>query len=576
MINALKKLIDVASGNIPADSVIKNCKVVNVYSGAIEEGDIAICDGKIAGVGNYEGKEVVDAEGKFASPCFIDGHIHIESSYLSPEELGRMIVPRGTGTIMADPHEIANVCGERGLSYMLEAGKRTALNIIMELPSCVPATPFDNPGKVLGPDIIEELISKEMFAGLGEMMNFPGVLAKDENVLAKLAAARKNEKWVDGHGPGLAGNDLNGYAVTGIISDHECSTLEEMNDRLSRGMYILMRQGSTCHNLRTLIKGVNAANSRRCILCSDDLQPKTIIEEGHIDNDLRICVNEGIDPVTAIRMATLNPAECFGLKDRGAIAPGKRADIVLLDDLTEFKADKVWIEGKLVASKGEYLPEITKYDIASVKGSVVLKDFSKEKLKMHLRSNHVNVIGLKPGGIVTEKFTEYIKLDDDGEFVRDANEDIAKVAVIERHNMTGNAACGFIKGYGIKEGAVAISIGHDSHNIITVGVSDDEMETAVNALKEQEGGIVLVKGGKVIENMPAPIAGLMSDQSGEWVSEKLKEVHRKAHDELGINKDVEPIMALCFMTLIVIPSLKITDTGLFDVSAFRFIPVECD
>lgn len=573
---ALKKLIDVASGNIPADTVIKNCKVVNVYSGTIEEGDIAICDGKIAGVGKYEGKETFDAEGKYASPCYIDGHIHIESSYLSPEELGSMLVPRGTGTIMADPHEIANVCGEKGLAYMIEAGKRTALDIKMELPSCVPATPFENAGAVLGADVIEKLIPKDDFPGLGEMMNFPGVLGKDEDVLGKILAAKKCGKWIDGHGPGIAGNTLNGYAAAGIVADHECSTVEEMNERLSRGMYILLRQGSACHNLSTLLKGVTAENSRRCLLCSDDLQPKTIIEVGNLDNDLKICCREGLDPITAIRMATLNPAECFGLKDRGAIAPGKRADIVLLDDLKDFNANRVWIEGKLVASEGKYLPEVKKYDISSVKGSIVLKDFSKEKFKMHLKSGHVNVIGLLPGGVVTEHCTADIKIDKDGEFVRNPDEDIAKVAVIERHKMTGNASCGFIKGYGIKEGAVALSIAHDSHNIIVVGVSDEEMEFAVKALEAQEGGIVVVKNGKVIANMPAPIAGLMSDQSGEWVSAKLQEIHEIAYSELGINRDVEPVMSLCFMSLIVIPSIKLTDTGLFDVTTFSFIPVESD
>lgn len=574
MKDSLKKLIDVAMNRVPADVVIKNCKVVNVFSGEITEGNIAISDGQIAGIGEYEGKEVIDAEGRYAAPGFIDSHIHIESSYVSPEELGRLLVPHGGTTIMADPHEIANVCGEQGLAYMVEAGTRTALDIKYELPSCVPATPFENAGAVLGAREIEKLIPSNDFIGLGEFMNFPGVIYNDEDVIDKLVAAKKQGKWIDGHGSGLEGNALNAYVSAGILADHECSTVEEMKERLARGQYILLRQGSACHNLRTLLQGVTNENSRRCLLCSDDRQPKTILHEGHLDNHLRICVEEGIDPVTAIRMATLNAAECFGLKDRGAIAPGYRADIVLMDDLKDFNVNRVWIEGKLVAKDGVYLPKIEKYDISSVEGSVVLKDFSKDKFKMNLKSNKVNVIGILPGGVVTEKLTAEIELDVNGEFVWNPDEDIVKVAVLERHHMTGNVACGFLKGYGIKEGAVALSIAHDSHNIIVVGVNDDEMEFAVKALVEQEGGIVLVKEGKVIESMPMPIAGLMSDQSGEWVDEKLTAIHDKAYSELGICGEVEPVMTLCFMSLIVIPAIKITDTGLFDVTTFSFIPVE--
>lgn len=570
----LKKLIQTANGVIPADVVIQNCKVVNVFSGEIQEGDIAISDGQIAGIGSYEGKEVIDAEGRYAAPGFIDSHIHIESSYVSPEELGRLIVPHGGTTIMADPHEMANVCGEEGLKYMIEAGKRTALDIKFELPSCVPATPFENAGAVLGAAEIEGLISNPDFVGLGEFMNFPGVIGTDDDVMGKIIAAKKVGKWIDGHGSGLSDKALNAYVSAGILGDHECSTVEEMKERLDRGMYVLLRQGSACHNLRTLLQGVTPANSRRCLLCSDDRQPKTILAEGHLDDHLRICVEEGLDAVTAIRMATLNAAECFDLKDRGAIAPGYRADIVLLDDLTKFRVNRVFVEGKLVAEDGKYLPEVEKYDISSVKGSVVLKDFSKDKFQMHLKSNKVNVIGILPGGVVTEKLTAEIELDENGEFVWNPDQDIVKVAVLERHKGTGNVACGFLKGYGIKEGAVALSIAHDSHNLIVVGVNDDEMEFAINSLVAQEGGIVLVKNGQVVESMPMPIAGLMSDMSGEWVDEKLTSIHEKAYSELGICGSVEPVMTLCFMSLIVIPELKLTDTGLFDVTTFSFVPVE--
>lgn len=570
----LKKLIDTAAGRIPADVVIKNCKVVNVFSGKIVEGDIAISGDQIAGIGNYEGKEVVDAEGRYAAPGFIDSHIHIESSYVCPEEIGRLLVPHGGTTIIADPHEIVNVCGIRGLDYMMEAAKGTKLDIKYMLPSCVPATPFEHTGAVINAPEMEEPIKREGILGLGEFMNFPGVIGADDSVLDKLMTAKEEGKIIDGHGPAITGKELNAYAAARILADHECSTVEEMEDRLERGMYILLRQGSACHNLRTLLKGVTSENSRRCLLCSDDRQPKTILHEGHLDNHLRICVEEGLDAVSAIRMATLNAAECFRLYDRGAIAPGYRADIVLLDDLKDFHVNRVWVNGELTAEEGKYLPEIQFHDISSVKGSVIVKDFSKDKFKMHLKSGHVNAIGILPGGVVTKKETVDIQLDENGEFIRDPEVDLVKVAVVERHQGTGNVACGFLKGYGIKEGAVALSVAHDSHNIIVVGVSDEEMEFAVNCLIEQEGGIVLVKDGKVIESMPMPIAGLMTDKSGEWVEQKLIDIHEKAYSELGISGDVEPVMTLCFMSLAVIPEIKLTDMGLFDVMSFSFIPVE--
>lgn len=572
----LKKLIDTAAGRIPADLVIKNCKVVNVFSGEITEGNLAFSGGQIAGMGDYEGKTVIDAEGRYAAPGFIDSHIHIESSYVCPEELGRLLVPHGGTTIMADPHEIVNVCGIPGLDYMMKAAENTVLDVKYELPSCVPATPWEHSGAVIDAEAMKEPITREGIAGLGEFMNFPGVINAAESDIDKIMVAKEANKFIDGHGPGISGKELNAYSAAGIVGDHECSTVEEMKDRLERGMYILLRQGSACHNLRPLLKGLTPMNSRRCLLCSDDRQPKTMLHEGHLDNHLRICVEEGVDPVTAIRMATLNAAECFGLKDRGAIAPGYRADVVLLDDLKDFHVNRVFIEGALVAEEGEYLPEIKRYDISSVKGSVVVKDFSKEKFKMHLKSNKVNVIKILPGGVVTQKTTAEIKLDDQGEFVRDPEKDLVKVAVVERHQGTGNVACGFLEGYGIKEGAVALSVAHDSHNIIVVGVSDEEMEFAVNSLIKQEGGIVLVKEGKVIESMPMPIAGLMSDQSGEWVDQKLTDIHAKAYEELGISGDVEPVMTLCFMSLAVIPEVKLTDMGLFDVTTFSFIPVEAE
>lgn len=572
--NDLKKLIDVASGKIQADIVIKNCKVVDVYNGIITDGDIAISDNLIAGVGNYEGKEVIDAKGKYASPGFIDSHIHIESSYVSPEELGRLIVPHGTTTIIADPHEIANVCGFTGIDYMLKASERTALDIKMMLPSCVPATPWEHSGAVIeAKDMVEPMKSGKLH-GLGEFMNFPGVVEGHDEVLDKILVAANEGRVIDGHSPGLNGNALNAYAAARIKTDHECATVEDMHDRISRGMYVMLRQGSACQDLRNLAKGVTPFNSNRCLLCADDMQTKTILTVGHLDNSLRICVEEEIDPIIAIRMATLNAAQCYNLEDRGAIAPGLKADIVLFDNLKDFNVDNVLIDGKEVAKSGEYKLPISFYDPSSTKGSFHVKDFSKDKLKLTINSDKAYAINILPGGVVTSKEVVSIHRDENNEFVYNKEEDVVKVAVVERHQNTGNVAVGLLKGYGIKEGAIALSIAHDSHNIIVVGVNDDDMAYAVEELINQGGGIILVKDKEVIDSMPMPIAGLMSDKSGEWVADRLASIHETAHKNLSISDTVEPVMTLCFMSLAVIPELKLTDMGLFDVTEFKFISIE--
>ncbi|MDD3402134.1 MAG: adenine deaminase [Hespellia sp.] len=570
----LKKLIDVAAGRIPADTVIKNCKVVDVYRGEIMEGDIALCDGVIAGVGTYEGNKVVDAMGQYAAPGFIDSHIHIESAFLSPEEIGRLLVPHGGTTIIADPHEIVNVCGVPGLNYMLEASKGTALDIKYMLPSCVPATPFEHSGAVIDAAAMEEPMLKDQILGLGEYMNFPGLIGGADSDLDKIMVAKKAGKLIDGHSPGIAGNDLNAYAASLVHTDHECSTVEEMNERISCGLYVLLRQGSACHNLRPLLKGLTPMNSRRCLLCSDDRQPKTMLELGHLDNHLKICVEEGVDPITAIRMASLNAAECFRLYDRGAIAPGLRGDIVLLEDLEEFKVSKVWIEGQMAACDGTYLLPVETYDISTVLGSFHVKDFSIEKLKLHLTSGHVKVIDIMPGGVVTGKGTADIEVGTDGDFVYHPDEDIVKIAVVERHHDTGNVAVALIRGYGIKEGAIAVSVAHDSHNIIVAGTTEEDMAFAVEELVKQNGGVILVKNGEILESMPLPIGGLMSDRDGVWVDRRLTAIHDTAYEQLGISENVEPVMTLCFMALPVIPELKLTDMGLFDVTKFEFTTME--
>ncbi len=572
----LKKLIDVASGRQLADLVIKNCRVVDVYNSTIIDGDIAICNGEIAGVGEYSGEKEIDAKGQYASPGFIDSHIHIESAYVSPEEIGRLLVPHGATSIIADPHEIVNVCGIDGLDYMMSAAKGTVLDIKFMLPPCVPATPFEHAGAVIDANTMKEPIKDDRILGLGEFMDYPGVISGDSGVLDKILVVKNNGKLIDGHSPNIEGKDLNAYAAAQIHTDHECSTVKEMLDRLSRGIYVLLRQGSACHDLENLIKGVTVENSRRCLLCSDDRQPKTILELGHLDDHLRICVREGINPITAIQMASLNAAECFRLTDRGAIVPGLRADIVLLDNLEDFNISKVFIKGEEVACEGEYLLPIKKHNIDTVKGRFQVKDFSKDKLKLKLKSNYVHVIDVLPGGVLTAKGTARVKTNQNGEFIYNENEPISKIAVVERHQNTGNVAVALLRDYGIKSGAVALSIAHDSHNIIAVGVNDDDMELAINTLIKQGGGIVLAKNNEILETMPMPIGGIMSDQSGEWVNEQLIRIHNTAHRELGINSDLEPVMTLCFMSLAVIPEIKITDMGLFDVTAFKFIDLEVE
>ena len=573
----LKSLICAANGTINADLLIKNAKIVNVLSGTVHSGEIAIFNGKIIGIdeNSYNATNIFDAKGKFFAPGFIDAHIHIESSYISPEQLGKIIVPHGTTSIIADPHEIANVCGLIGLNYMLDAAKHTKLNIFYAMPSCVPATPFEDAGATLKAADMENLLANNPnFFGLGEFMDALAIINCQNDALDKILLAKHLNKLVDGHAPNLTGKNLNSYLCAGILGDHECRNVDEMSERIKKGMYVLIREGSACHDLKILVKGVTQANSRRVLLCSDDLQPKTILEQGHMDKNIKMCVENGLEPITAIQMATINVAEAFRLHDRGAISIGNRADLVLIDNLTDFNVEKVWIGGELVADNGIYLPKVTSADISSVRGTFKVKNFSVDRLKMNLTSDNVNVIKILPGGVVTKKIIAKINRDASGDFIFDPAQDICKIAVVERHKLTEKVALGLLSGYGIKKGAIAVSISHDSHNIIAAGVNNDEIFRAVDALIKMEGGMVLVNGGKVISSIPLPIAGLMSDMTGENLKESLDLLHEKAHNELFINKNVEPVMTLTFMSLSVIPEIKLTTRGLFDYNSFKPITVE--
>ncbi len=571
----LKHLIDVAAGREAADLCIKNCNIIDVYNRETFHGDVYIVDGLFAGFGGKDfpaAKETFDANGQCMAPGFINGHVHIESSHLSPAEFAKLVVPHGTTTVIADPHEICNVCGLAGLDYILEASKDLPLTVYCQIPSCVPATPFENAGAVLMAKEIATRIDNSRVLGLGELMNYVGVAAADGDILDKIMVAKDANKVIDGHSPVITGSLLDAYSASGVCNDHECATGEELKDRTRRGMYVLIRQGSACHDERNLLKGVNSKNASMCLFCTDDRQPKSLVEEGDIDNNIRIAIEEGIDAPTAVSIASINAARCYNLKDRGGIAPGLRADFVLVNNLKEFKVTEVFCEGQHVASKGVYIGPDIHVEPKGVSGKVNVKNFSKERLALKLNGNKVKTINITPGSIVTETGIEKVDVKD-GVWVRN-DDDIVKIAVIERHKGTGNIGIGLIKGYGLKGGAVATSVAHDSHNIIVVGDNDDDMEIAVKKLIELGGGIAVVKNGKVLDYIQQEIAGLMTDKPGEVVENKISSMQDLARKELGISKDVDPFMTLCFMALPVIPELKITDLGLFDVTRFALTQIE--
>ena len=573
----LIKLIDVAAGRKKADLVLKNAKIVDVFQAKILTGDIAISDGYIAGIGgSYQGVEERNYTGKYVAPGFIEAHIHIESSYVSPEEFSRVFIPRGTTTILADPHEIVNVAGLKGLDYMVNAAKNAKMDIRYMMPPCVPATDFETSGANLYADDMEDALKTGEVDGLAELMNFSGVINADDKMIDEILMAKKYGARIDGHAPQVVGKDLNAYIAAGPANDHECSTLEEAEERLARGMYLLLREGSVTQDLRKLLPTVNTANSRRCLLSGDDVQAKTAINKGHLDNSIRICIDEGLNPITAIQMATLNPAEYCGLNDRGAIAPGRRADMVVFESLEDFAVEETYILGEKLSQGNEYLGEVNYYPIDSVESSMHVKDFTRKKLQLHLNSDKVRAIGVVPGEVLTTEEHVTVRRDGDGNFVYNDQEDVTKIVVVERHHNTGNVNVNLLSGYGIKAGAIAISIGHDSHNIIATGTNDDDIFMAVNELIKQEGGAVVVKDEKVISRMELKIAGLMCNLPAEKMIAQQDALDEAVHEELGVPDNVNPVMTLSFMPLAVIPKLKITDKGLVDVEKNAFVSNELD
>ena len=572
----LVKRIKVAAGEIPADLVIKGGNVVNVFTHQIIRTDVAISDGIIAGLGDYHGIEEYDAAGRYVLPGFIESHIHIESSMLSPEEFGRLIVPCGTTTAIADPHEIVNVCGAAGLEYMVKAAENTALDVKYMIPSCVPSTPYENSGAEVTASEMSRLFARGDYTGLGEFMDVYGVLNTEPHVIDKLITAIEHGRVVDGHAPGLSSKALQAYITAGIRDDHECTTIEEMNERLRSGMYVMLRYGTACDDLIRMAPGVTEENSRRCILASDDRLAATILQRGDLNDSLCECVKLGINPITAVQMATINAAECFGFRDRGGIAPGYRADITLVDNLVDFKVRRVWIEGQLAAADGEYLLPVNTCDSSCVGNSVNVADFSEDRLKLKLKTGRVNIMKLNEGSLITTRETASVDIDETGDFVYNPEKDIVKMAVIERHHGLGTMAACLVRNYGLKKGAIGLTLAHDSHNIIVIGTNNHDMAAAVEKLIDMNGGIVLVDDGLIRGEMPLRIAGIMSDDKAEVVAETLADLQEMAVEEFGVNPGLDSIMTLAFLALPVIPEIKLTDMGLFDVSSSQFIKTELE
>ncbi|PKM81836.1 MAG: adenine deaminase [Firmicutes bacterium HGW-Firmicutes-14] len=557
--------LSAAKGERTADLALRNARVINVFSGEILETDIAIYKGHIAGFGDYDAHMEHDLEGRYAAPGFIDSHIHIESSMLLPHNFGRVVIRWGTTTVVTDPHEIANVLGIDGIRLMQASAELGPVDVRIMVPSCVPATDMETAGAQLGAAEIERLLKETGIIGLAEMMNFPGVVNRFPDVLEKIRAA-----WgrpIDGHAPGLVGKDLNTYVAAGISSDHECTSLEEACAKLRAGMYIMIREGSTAKNLETLLPAVNERNASRFMLVTDDANPEDLLH-GHLNLTLKKAVALGLDPVTALRMVTINPAQYFGFRTAGALGPGYQADVVVLDDLTEFKPYRVYKKGTVVAREGipvkdwplKNFPVMTSMNVT----------LPEEPFKIKARKDNVKVIGIIPGQIVTRNLSETPKIID-GNAVSDIDKDLLKVAVVERHTGSGNVGLGFVHGFGLKKGALASSVAHDSHNIIVVGTDDHDMEKAVQEIINMGGGLTVVGEGRVLARLPLPVAGLMSADEVNTVLKGINELKKEAR-ALGCILD-EPFMALSFLSLPVIPDLKLTDKGLVDVGKFKFVPL---
>ena len=564
MIKDLKHFVQVAQGNEKAELVIKDARIYSSFTGEMIAGDIAIEGGYIAGIGNYEGKEEIFAGKRFVLPGFIDGHVHIESSMMCPSEYAKTVVPLGTTTIVNDPHEIANVAGIAGIKYMVESAADLPMNVYFTLPSCVPATNLEHSGATLLADDLKPLLDKPEIIGLSELMNVPGVLFGDDVVYDKLQM--QENLHIEGHAPALIGNKLMAYRAAGVTSDHECITREEGRERLRAGMFLQIREGSAAKNLEKLAPVVNSQTAPFCMFVTDDCHAADLLSKGHINYVLKKARQFGIDNELAINMVTINPARYFGFKDIGAIAPGYRADILLFDDFDEYRPYMVIKDGRTVAKNGELLVNLGE-PLALHTGGINFAPLNEEQLRVRVVNGKLHIIGIVPHQIITE----HIELNKPGEeFAEtDVEKDILKLVVIERHHATGNVGTALIKGFGLKKGAIASTVAHDSHNLVIIGTNDADILAAAEEIKQIGGGFVIVADGKVLGALPLPIGGLMASFSAAEIAKKHEELTRISHD-LGVYEYNSPF-SLVFLSLPVIPSLKLTDMGLVDVDKFTLI-----
>ncbi len=570
---SVKRKIEVASKREKADLVIKNGFVIDVFNQEMVQADVAIVDGGIVGIGQYEGKTEIDASNKVVCPSFIDGHVHIESSMVTPPEFAKVVLPHGVTTIIADPHEIANVAGAEGIKFMLDCSEQLPLNVYIMLPSCVPATPFENAGAQLLAQDLAPFYQHPRVLGLGEVMDYPSVYMGDDRIVEKVIDASLLGKKIDGHGAGLSEDDLNVYTAVGIKTDHEAVSMQEAKARLRKGMYLIIRQGSVAKDLTNLIEVVTDKNSRRCLFGTDDKHIDDLIGEGSIDYCVRLAIKHGIAPITAIQMASLNAAECFGLSSKGAVAPGYDADFLILDDLETIKINQVYSSGKLIAKQGLYLAESAFNYKPTLPKSVKIKSIKPQDLQIQFGSStKANIIEIIPNSLITKHVIEEVDIVQ-GNFISSIGKDQIKMAVIERHHNTGNIGLGIVKGLNLKKGAIATTIAHDSHNIIVAGTTDQEILTAVECLREIGGGLTVVDGNKILASLPLAIAGIISEHDYQTVFLQLSQINH-ALKTLGASQLFNPFLTLSFLALPVIPKLKLTDLGLFDVSSFRHIKVE--
>lgn len=559
---AKQRIIAVAAGREKADLVLKNAKYLNVFSNEFLCGDIAVANGVIAGVGKYDGKTEIDVSGKLVLPGFIDAHIHLESSMVTPAEFAKAVVAHGTTTVITDPHEITNVMGIDGVEYMIQASQNLPIDVHFMMPSCVPATEIDESGAELDCKDIDLYLDNKKVLGLAEMMNYVGVINGDKNVLSKIVTSQAHHKKIDGHAPELSGNDLNAYIAAGVYSDHECSTFENALEKLRKGQFIMIREGTAAHNLKALMPLLTQQYYSRCMFATDDKHPSDLLYGGHIDYIVKQALKNGADPIVALKTATHHAARYFLLNNKGAIASGYLADIVVVDNLEDFNVETVFKRGKLV-----FDGEVKDFSAPTVDEELAEKCFDTFHLNSVTPSSFkvdgkLGLIGLVGGELLTRNLGTADKID--------VENDILKIACIERHKGTNHIGVGYVKGYSLKSGAVATSVAHDSHNIITVGCNDDDIAVAVNAIKDSKGGIAVVENGKIKALLELPIAGLMSDEPLTTVNEKLENAKLSAY-ELGADKSIDPFMTLSFLSLPVIPSLRITTKGVFDAENWKML-----